>query len=66
MTKKTKVVGWESGKSSNKWFGGRQKRGWGASAGDGVTGSTVESDTDSWPVRGIKVIFRKANGERTQ
>lgn len=38
MTRKTKIVGCESGKSSNKWFGGTgHPKGYGASAGDGRT-----------------------------
>lgn len=38
MTKKTRHLGNESGKSSNKWFGGTgHPKGNGASAGDGRT-----------------------------
>lgn len=38
MTKKTQHLGRESGKSSNRWFGGGgHPKGNGASAGDGVT-----------------------------
>jgi hypothetical protein len=38
VTKKTKIVGCESGKSSNKWFGRTgHPKGYGASAGDGRT-----------------------------
>jgi hypothetical protein len=38
VTKKTKIVGLESGKSSNKWFGRTgHPKGYGASAGDGRT-----------------------------
>lgn len=37
MTKKTRHLGNESGKSSNRFFGGSQPRGHGASTGDGRT-----------------------------
>lgn len=38
MTRKTRYIGRESGKSSNRWFGGGgHPKGHGASAGDGKT-----------------------------
>jgi ribosomal protein L15 len=41
LTRKTKYVGKESGKSSSKWWGGRgNPKGYGASAGDGKTSDT--------------------------
>jgi hypothetical protein len=54
MTKKTKYVGRESLKSSNKWFGGTgNPRGNGASAGDGKT-------TDKTIVGKIVAVFKSS------
>jgi hypothetical protein len=54
MTKKTRHLGNESGKSSNKWFGRRgHPKGYGASAGDGRT-------TDSSVAGKIVPVFKKA------
>ena len=51
MTKKTRYIGRESGKSSNRWFGGTgHPNGNGASAGDGKTTKKL----DVW------VLFKKA------
>ena len=53
MTRKTKTVGRESLKSSNRWFGGTgHPKGNGASAGDGRT-------TDTSIVGKIKVVFKQ-------
>lgn len=53
MTEKTRYVGNESGKSSNRWFGfGGHPKGNGASAGDGKT-------TDKSILGKIVVIFKK-------
>lgn len=59
MTEKTEHVGNESGKSSNRWFGGRgHPKGYGASAGDGKT-------TDPKVAGKITPVFKPAKSAKT-
>jgi hypothetical protein len=54
--------GRQSGKSSNRFFGGTgHPKGNGASTGNGTTGSKVTSDSPTGIVDGIRMIFRKGN-----
>lgn len=56
MTKRTKYLGRESGKSSNKFFGKDvHPKGYGASTGNGY-------DTDSSVVGKIEIEFKNAKG----
>lgn len=52
--KKTKHLGLESGKSSSTWFTPAPKQQ--PHTGNGESGSTL--------LRGVKLIFRSANGKR--
>lgn len=58
MTKKTRIIGKESGKSSTRWFGASEpsdtaggQHGYGARAGDGRT-------SDKGILGKIKVVFK--------